>query len=56
MDCIVHGVAKSQIQLSEFHSLTHGVPTSPTAYLALKDLEGPSASYMTWLGHTGWDN
>ena len=25
MDCIVHGVAKSQTQLSDFHSLTHPV-------------------------------
>ena len=23
MDCIVHGVAKSQTRLSDFHSLTH---------------------------------
>ena len=26
MDCIVHGVAKSQTQLSDFHSLTHVMP------------------------------
>ena len=25
MDCIVHGVAKRQTQLSDFHSLTHSL-------------------------------
>ena len=25
MDCIAHGVAKSQTQLNDFHSLTHSV-------------------------------
>ena len=28
MDYIVHGVAKSETQLSDFHSLTHSVYTS----------------------------
>ena len=28
MDCIVHGVAKRQTQLSDFHSLTHSLTHS----------------------------
>ena len=29
MDCIVHGVAKSQTRLSDVHSLTHSHLTAP---------------------------
>ena len=36
MDSIVHGFAESQIQLSDFHSLTHSV--HPTHNVIKQDL------------------
>ena len=33
VDCIVHGVAKNQTRLSDFHSLTHSKAEATVAYL-----------------------
>ena len=37
MDCIVHGVAKNQTQLSNFHSLTHLINKKNTDEKSLKN-------------------
>ena len=53
MDCIVHGVAKSQIRLNDFHSLSHLSPLHRPRFRK-KTKIFPTLQchmYLTWLLH-----
>ena len=41
MDCIVHGIAKSQTRLSDFHFHLNSIVASPNDQFSLKDLTFP---------------
>ena len=53
MDCIAHGVAKSQTRLNDIHFISHTVFWASLVAQMIKDLP---ATWETWVQPLGWEN
>ena len=52
MDCIIHGVAKSRTQLSNFHSFTHWLISVRASHVA----QWYTEMQETWVRSLGWED